>query len=113
MLGLLIADDATIAAVYANCARHNGLEAWRRVADAINEEQFLILKDLLPAVTNPRPATSIDDLATALESWDTNLRLFHAAGSSPLSSDRKHLAFVCVLPPDVSAHVTMHMEFPQ
>ena len=93
--------------------RHNGLEAWRRIAEPINEDKILILKDLLPAVTNPRPATSLDDLSTALEAWDTNLRLFSAAGGVPPSSEQKRLSFVAMLPPDVSAHVTMHLELPQ
>ena len=48
-----------------------------------------------------------------LEAWDTNLRLFSAAGGAVPSSDQKRLSFIAMLPPDVSAHVTMHMELPQ
>ena len=79
LLGPLVANDSTVHTVFANCARHNGLEAWRCVAEPINEDKVLILKELLPAVPNPRPAKSIEDLPSALESWDTNLRPFKTA----------------------------------
>ena len=98
LLGPLVAVDPSLHSVFANVPRHNGLEAWRRIAEPINEDKILILKDLLPAVTNPRPATSLDDLSTALEAWDTNLRLFSAAGGVPPSSEQKRLSFVAMSP---------------
>ncbi len=113
LLGPLVAVDPSLHSVFANVPRHNGLEVWRRIAEPINADKILILKDLLPAVTNPRPAASLDDLTVALEAWDTNLRLFSAAGGVPPSSEQKRLSFVAMLPPDVSAHVTMHRELPQ
>ena len=87
------ASDPSLQSVVANVPRHNGLEVWRRIAEPINEDKILILKDLLPAVTNPRPATSLDDLTVALEAWDTNLRLFSAAGGTVPSADQKRLSF--------------------
>jgi hypothetical protein len=113
LLGPLVAVDPSLHAVFANVPRHNGLEAWRRIAEPINEDKILILKDLLPAVTNPRPATSLDELSVALEAWDTNLRLFSAAGGALPGPDQKRLSFIAMMPPDVSAHVSMHMELPQ
>ena len=74
-LGPLAAGDATVHSVFANCPRHNGLESWRHVAKPINEDKLLILKDLLLLVTNPKPATNLDDLA-------------QAAGGSNLSRER-------------------------
>ena len=56
VLGPLVAGDPSLHSVFANVPRHNGLEAWRRIAEPINEDKILILKDFLPAVTNPRPA---------------------------------------------------------
>ena len=58
---------------FANCPRHNGVEAWRRVAEPINDDKIIILRELLRAVTNLRPAKSIDSLSVALEAWNTNL----------------------------------------
>ena len=45
-LGPLVASDATVHSVFVNCLRHIGLETWRRVAESINEDKLLILKDL-------------------------------------------------------------------
>ena len=71
------------------------------------------MKDLFLGFTNPRPATSLDDLSVVLEAWDTNLRLFAAAGGVITSPDQKFVFVHCQLPPDISAYVTMHMELPQ
>ena len=75
-----MAGDSKNASIYNNVQRHNGLEAWRRIAEPINEDKILILQDLLPAVTNPRAASDMAGYAQALEDWETNLRLFTAAG---------------------------------
>ena len=78
----------------------------------MNAGKLLILKDLLPLVTSPQPATNLDDLAQALEPSDTNLLLFKAAGRSEPEPGAKRLAFVGILPPDVAAHVSMHLDEP-
>ena len=78
-MGPLVAGDSSMHLVFAHCPSHNGLEAWCRFAEPISEEWIFILKDLMPLVTNLKPATSLDDLAQALEAWDTNHRLFQAA----------------------------------
>ena len=71
------------------------------------------MKDFLPAVTNPRPAWSLHGFSVALKAWDTNLRLFAEAGGTVPVSDQMRLSFIAVLLPDVSAHVTMHVDLPQ
>ena len=92
LLGPLVASDPNLHSVFANVPRHNGLEAWRRIAEPINEDKILILKDFLPAVTNPRPATSLDDLSVPLEAWDANLRLIASAGGVIPSRDQTRLS---------------------
>ena len=59
LLGSLIAGDSNVHDRFANCPRHNGFEAWRRVAEPINDDKIIILRELLPAVTNPSPAKSV------------------------------------------------------
>ena len=39
-LGSLVAGDSKSASIYNNVPRHNGLEAWRRIAELINEDQI-------------------------------------------------------------------------
>ena len=67
MLGGLVKEHADTKRLFANVPRHNGVEAWRRIAEPINDDKALARKDLLPKVTNPRKATSLDDLPKALE----------------------------------------------
>ena len=67
LLGGLVKADATTKRAFANVARHNGFEVWRRVVEPVNEDKALLRKDLLPLVTSPKAASSMDDLTTALE----------------------------------------------
>ena len=65
---------------FVNVARPNGLEAWRRLAEPINEEKEILLKELLLLVTNPMGPASMDKVEGAIEDWDANIRLFVQAG---------------------------------
>ena len=112
-LGPLVAGDGHKTSTFKNVARHNGLEAWRQIALPINEDKVLILQELLPLITNPRSASSIDHYDDAVRDWTTNLRLFKEAGGEPPTGDAQRLAFTKLLPHDVAAHVTLHMNLPQ
>ena len=112
-LSPLVANDASRDSTFKNVARHNGLEAWRQIALPINEDKILILQELLPIVTNPKPAQDINHYDEALRNWNTNLRLFAQAGGQKLSGEAQKLAFTKLLPHDVAAHVTLHMDLPQ
>ena len=67
---------------FANVTRHNGFEAWRRLAEPINNDKALLRKELLAGVTNPWHASNVDDVEKALREWDTNKRLLIEAGGS-------------------------------
>ena len=41
-------DHADTKRLFANVPRHNGFEAWRRIAEPINDDKALVRKDLLP-----------------------------------------------------------------
>ena len=75
----------------------------------INEDKILILQELLPVVTNPKPVSDIHHYDEALRNCNTNMRLFVQAGGQKLSGDAQILAFTKLLPHDVAAHVTLHM----
>ena len=45
-----------------------------------------------------------------LKAWETNLRLFASARGTPFAGDARRLAFTEILPANVSAYVTMHMD---
>ena len=51
-LGPLVAGDPSMESAFANVERHNGLEAWRRIAEPVNDDKALVLQDLLAPVTN-------------------------------------------------------------
>ena len=59
MLNPLLSVDSDNATIFANVPRHNGIEAWRRLAEPINEDKAMVGRDLLAAVTNPKGASSI------------------------------------------------------
>jgi hypothetical protein len=82
-------------------------------AEPINEAKALIRKDLLPQVTNPKGASSMDGVAGALEEWDTSLRLFRAADGQDPPDEQKRLTLLTMLPAEVSAYMAMHLELPE
>ena len=112
LLGGLLKGDASAKRTFANVPRHNVFEAWRRVVEPVNEDKALIRKDLFPLVTNPKAASSMDDLTAALEAWETNKRLFEKADGKLPDHEQERLAFVGILPHDISANVIMEMEKP-
>ena len=52
-LGPLVSGNSVVNGVFENVDRHNGLEAWRRIAEPINDDKQLILQELLAPVTEP------------------------------------------------------------
>ena len=46
--GPLIKHDVDLKRRFDNVARHNGVEAWRRIAEPINDDKALRRKELLP-----------------------------------------------------------------
>ena len=66
MLNPLLSGDSDRATMFANVPRHNGIEAWRRLAEPINEDKAMVRRDLLASVTNPRGASSIDKIEPAI-----------------------------------------------
>ena len=53
MLNPHLASDSHQSGMFAIVQRHNGLEAWRRIAEPINEHKAHIRRYLLLIVTNP------------------------------------------------------------
>ena len=112
-LGPLVAGDAGKDGTFKNVTRHNGFEAWRQIALPIHEDTALILQELLPAITNPKPASDSNHYEEAIRDWSTNLRLFKTAGGQPPTGDARRLAFTRLLPHVFAAHVTLHMGLPE
>ena len=78
LIGGLVKGDASAKRTFANVPRHNGFEAFRRIAEPVNEDKALVRKDLLSSVVHPKSATSMDNLQAALEVWDTSERRFES-----------------------------------
>ena len=57
--------ETAVASTFANVPRHNGLEAWRQLAEPINDDKQLVKKELLPLITNPKAAPNMDLVARA------------------------------------------------
>ena len=112
LLGGLVKEDASVKRTFANVPRHNGFEAWRRIHEPVREDKALRRKDLLLKVTNPRAASGINDLAKALEDWETSKREFEEADGARQTDDSERLVFLDLIPQEISAHVIMHMDMP-
>lgn len=113
LLHALTKHDATVAGNFANVPRHNGLEAWRRIAEPINDDKALIRKSLLAIVTNPKPAGSLERVEQALADWDTNTRLFLEADGPVQDEQSWRISLEAMLPSEIQAHITMHWEQPE
>ena len=109
-LGPLVRENSDNASIFKSVPRHNGLEAWSRIAEPINEDKSLMRKDLLPLVNNLKGAANIDKFAQRLEDWDTSCRLMVENGGEMPSDETRRLAFIEMLPADVNAYVTMRMD---
>ena len=113
LAGRPLKGDGSAKRTFASVPRHNGFEAWRRVVEPVNGDKALIRsKDPLPLATNPKPASSMDDLSAALEAWETHKRLFEKADGKLPDREQERLAFVGILPNDISANAIMEMEKP-
>ena len=66
----------------------------------------------MPLVTNPKSATNLGDLDTALETWETNKRLFEIAGGKLPDAEQERLAFIGIRPGDISPNMIMEMAKP-
>ena len=102
--------DTSVASAFANVPRHNGLEAWRILANPINEDKAILQKDLMVKVSHPKGASNMDGVEQAVIDWDTSIRLFTAAGGVAPPDSSKRLTFIDMIPPDISSYVLMHME---
>ena len=112
-LGPLIVSDSNKTSIYKNVQRHNGLEAWRKIAEPINDDKMMILQELLPQITNPKPATDMLGFEGAMRDWQTTIRLYTEAGGEKPTGEPERMAFIRLLPPDVAAHVLLHQALPQ
>ena len=54
----------------------------------------------------------MSDLDTALETWETNKRLFERADGKLPDAEQERLAFIGILPGDISPNVIMEMAKP-
>ena len=54
----------------------------------------------------------MDGVEDAIETWDTDIRLFREAGGQPPPDHQRRSTLIQMLPIDISAYVTMHMDLP-
>ena len=106
-------NDSKHEATFANVPRHNGLDAWRQLAEPINEDRELVVKDLLPMVTNTKGASNMEGVDDAIRDWNTSIRLFKKAGGVEPPESQKRITLIRMLPMDIGAYVTMHWELPE
>ena len=66
-LAALLKDHAESMRRFRSVPRHNGFRAWQALTAPINEDKAEVRKDFHESVTNPVPATSVENSEKALE----------------------------------------------
>ena len=110
LMAPLVKSDEDVKRIFKNAPLHNGLEAWRRVTEPVLEGCELTRKSLQPIVLKPKGARKLEDLATAIEVWAQNERLFREAQGSAPSDAQKRLILIDMLPPDVAPYITLQLD---
>ena len=110
LLAALLKNDTDSMRKFRNVERHCGFRAWQVMAGGINEEKAELRRDLLSKVTNPRAATSVNDVERALEDWRTTKRIFTEADGKLPDGETLHLAFLGMLPQEVYTYVALHLD---
>ena len=59
-----------------------------------NEDKAIVRREFLVSVTNPEGATSMDKIESAVEEWDTNIRLFVAANGEAPTEEAKRTTLI-------------------
>ena len=95
---------------FRNVPRHNGFQAWLVMTAPINEDKVEVRRELLGAVINPPPASSVEGLEKAMDDWKTNKRLLTEADGKLPDAETMRLAFVAMLWHEVYTYVSLHMD---
>ena len=81
-----------------NCESQNGLEVWRRITEDFTKKTEAEQLNLEDAVVSPAAAAKPQDVAAALERWDTAYKAYVDAGGDVLSEKKKMGAILRLLP---------------
>ena len=87
---------------FANVAKLNWLEAWRRLTAPIRKRTVAKQIRLRKKAWNPAAAISIKDFAKAVLYWETDYRLHREAQGAPIPDDQRREMLVGILPSDLS-----------
>ena len=96
--------------MFRNVPRHNGAEAWRRIAEPIQEGRELRQQQFQGRVLRPKAAGRVEDIPSVLEQWESDYRLFRESGGAELEDTQRRRIFIGMLPPDVAVYVTLQMK---
>ena len=78
--------------IFSNVPISNGLDAWRRIMNKVNDKSPARKDELLTLINSPGKATKCEDVDKLFESWDTNTRIYRELGGEEVSNDsKKHI----------------------
>ena len=99
-------------AIHANCGESNGFEVWRRMNQAIFARAERRQDELYTKIHNPRAAANAQDVAAALEEWDTNQRLFGMGGGVKLRDDELRNLVMKLVPANIRDQLVYKIQEP-
>ena len=73
--------------------------------EPLDADKAFARNEHLPKAANPRSAKDMDDLAQALEDWETSKRFYAEADGVAPGPNQERMAFVNRLPCDISSFV--------
>ena len=109
MLAALVALDEDASTVFANVQRLNGAEAYRRITEPIIENRDARRQHYQPKVTNPKSAAKLEDVAMAVEHWESDYRKYLESKGTELDDEQRRLILIDILPPDVGVFMTLQL----
>ena len=86
------------AEVFRNLPMRHGLEAWRRIYRWIHSGSAVQRRTLKKRVDNPASAKDVGQVAMAVETWETNIRLLKSASGNPPSDEERRMTLAELLP---------------
>ena len=88
-------------AIHANCGESNGFEVWRRIHQSIFSRAERRQDELYTKIHNPRAAANAQDVAAALEEWDTDQRRYCMGKGVPLRDDELRNLVMKLVPANI------------
>ena len=96
--------------IFSNVEDSHGFEVWRRICNKINVRGENRLDELYEAIHHPKAAAKCSDVASVMEDWDTQQRLYKEAGGEPLRTEEKRVIVKKLVPEIIRQQLVLQVQ---